>query len=305
MGTMLDRKLEIFRMAATLNHFSDAAAALGMTQPNVTSQIARLEEELGVRLFERDGRRVRLTAAGRALLEESGTLLEDAAAVLRKVRNAAGSIQEYRIGATMTAGGYLLPEAVASYMRSFPREKLELFIANTDEIAGLLKVRRLDLGLVEGPFDSGIFMSERLLEDEMFAVAAPGRRLPEDFSLRTYLSGGGRFVLREPGSGTRFHFDRFLAEHGLPEPSAECTIIANSFDAIKHLVRAGYGITVISEYAVHDELASGTLVASRFSEGRIRRGIDFIYPNYANLQFAGRFIPFCRRRVAAQFSAGE
>lgn len=304
MGAMLDRKLEIFRMAATLNHFSDAAAALGMTQPNVTSQIARLEEELGVRLFERDGRRVRLTAAGRALLEESETLLEDAAAVLRKVRNAAGSIQEYRIGATMTAGGYLLPEAVAAYMRSFPREKLELFIANTDEIAGLLKVRRLDLGLVEGPFDSGIFMSERLLEDEMFAVAAPGS-VPENFSLREYLSRGGRFVLREPGSGTRFHFDRFLAEHGLPEPSAECTIIANSFDAIKHLVRAGYGITVISEHAVHDELASGTLVASRFSEGRIRRGIDFIYPNYANLQFAGRFIPFCRRRIAASLSTGE
>ena len=68
--SLLDKRLEIFRMAATLSNFSDAAAALGMTQSNITQRIAGLEKEFGIRLFEPSGRGRRLTPAGTALLEK-------------------------------------------------------------------------------------------------------------------------------------------------------------------------------------------------------------------------------------------
>lgn len=304
MSFILDRKLEIFRMAATLSHFSEAAAALGMTQPNVTQQIALLEKELGTPLFDRVGRRIELTPAGRTLLEECGRLFVETGEIRRRVMNAAGGVRYYRIGGTMTAGGHILPELVAGYMNRNPLHNIGIHVANTAEISGLLKSRGLDLALVEGPFDQEIFLSSKLLSDEMVPVSAPGV-VPAEFSLRNYMKKGGRFVLRESGSGTLYHFDRFIRTLGLPPIKKDNVIVANNFDAIKHLVSGGYGITVISRLAVESEIASGSLKASRFSEGKILRDIHFIYLANENLKFAERFIAFCKTVMTSGANSGS
>lgn len=291
---MIDRKLNIFRMAAVLNNFTEAAAALGMTQPNVTQQIAQLERELGHTLFERDGRQVHLTPAGRTLLQESEKLLNEAEQLICKIHNAASEIRQYRLGATMTAGGYVLPKLLAQYMRKHPEVNLDLHIANTNEIADMLKKHRLDMALVEGPFDKKCFFYEPLLEDELVAVGAPGFA-EKELSLADYLEKGKRLILRETGSGTRWHFDCFRQEHNLPPPRRRCILEISGFDAIKQLVRSGFGISVMSELAIQDELAAGTLSKARFMEGPIRRSINFIYMPNENLKFAEDFISFCRK----------
>ena len=292
---MIDKKLKIFQMAATLNNFTEAAAALGMTQPNVTRQISLLEQELGTPLFERDGRRVFPTPAGRALLKETERLLADADHLRKTVRCAAEGIRHYRIGGTLTAGGFLLPDGIAAYMESHPDCNLELHVGNTREIEELLNTHRLDVALVEGPFDRNRFFAELFLEEELIPVFAPGA-CEETFSLKDYLETGHRLILREPGSGTRYYFDRFLEEAELPLPHSDSIVEVNSFDALKLLVRRGLGISVISTLAVADELASGVLNAGRFTEGRIFRQMNFIYTATENLKFAEDFIAFCRRR---------
>ena len=303
MSFLLDRKLEIFRMAATLSHFSEAAAALGMTQPNVT-QIALLEKELGTPLFDRIGRRIELTPAGRTLLEESGRLFAETGEIQRRVKNASGGVRRYRIGGTMTAGGHILPGLAAGYMRENPLHNIGIHVANTVEISELLKSRGLDLALVEGPFDQELFLSSKLLSDELAPVAAPGV-LPSVFSLRSSVKKGGRFVLREIGSGTRYYFDRFIRNLGLPPPKEDNVIVVNNFDAIRHLVCGGHGITVISRFAVENEIAFGLLKASHFSEGKILRDIQFIYMANENLKFAERFIAFCRTKMPLKCSSGK
>ncbi len=296
--SLLDKRLEIFRMAATLGNFSDAAAALGMTQSNITQRIAGLEKEFGIRLFEPSGRGRRLTPAGTALLENCERLFTETGEIARLMRNAAGGIRRYRIGGTMTAGGYLLPELAARYMAAHPEERIEIHVANTLEISDMLKCRSLELALVEGPFDRDYFISELFLEDEMVPVAAPGG-LAECFDLTAYCRAGGKWILREPGSGTRYHFDRYLQRLGIPGPDEDNVIVVNSFDAVKNLVRGGYGITVISRLAVRDEVVSGRLMCSRFREGELRRSIDFIYAPGDVAGFAEGFISFCRRRLRA------
>ena len=171
---MIDKKLKIFQMAATLNNFTEAATALGMTQPNVTRQIYLLEQELGTPLFERDGRRVSLTPAGKALMKETERLLADAEQLRKTVRCAAEGIRHYRIGGTLTAGGFLLPDCIAAYMKSHPDCNLELRVGNTREIEELLNTHCLDVALVEGPFDRNCFFAETFLEDELIPVFAPG-----------------------------------------------------------------------------------------------------------------------------------
>lgn len=292
---LLNRKLAIFRTAAHLKHFSETAAALGMTQPNVTQQIARLEHDFGFPLFERSGRTLKLTPAGAALQKECDRLFAETAEIRRRVENAQTSTRFYRIGGTLTAGGYILPPLAVRYMKKHPGVNLGIRVANTAGMEEALKLRTIDLALVEGPFDKELFLSETLLEDPLIPAAAPGV-LPEKFSMEAYLKSGKPFVLREKGSGTRHYFDLFLKQHNLPQPDRKNIIVANSFEVIKKMVREKMGITVISRLAVEAELLRGELAESSMKEGGIRRKIDFIYLPYENVQFAEHFIAFCRAK---------
>lgn len=293
---MIDRKLEIFRMAAMVGNFTEAAAALGMSQPNVTHQLARLEKELGVRLFLRDGRNVLLTPAGKELSASCGQLFADSEKIIRAVRCAEARQSYHRLGGTMTAGGYLLPGLIASYMAAHPGEALDLKIGNTREISEQLAARELDVALVEGPFEQNCFLSESCCDDELVPVFAPGF-CPREISLKEYLDEGKTIVLRETGSGTRYYFDRFLTEHGIVPPKQREFFEVNSFDALKLLVRNKLGITVISRMAVQDELAAGHLECGRFTEGTIRRKLHFLYLPDADHRFVGAFIRFCRGKL--------
>ena len=296
---MIERKLTIFRMAAELGNFTEAATALSMTQPNVTRQIAQLELELGTALFERDGRRVNLTDAGKVLLEESGQLIASAENIVGKVHCAAAGIKRYRIGATMTAGGYVLPALLVAFMHKHPDCNLDIHLGNTVEISEMLKKHLLDLALIEGPFDGNCFLASLLLRDELRFVGVPGSFSGREFCPADYLKSGKRFILRESGSGTRHHFNEYLRLHNLPLPSDSAVVEANSFETIKRMVRDGFGITCISELAVRDELNTGVLESVAAADGPLRRDMNFIYLPTGKIKFAESFINFCRRKVAA------
>ena len=294
---MWDRRLRIFQMAATMNNFTRAAAALAMTQPNVTGQIRRLEEELGVTLFIRDGRELHLTAAGRALLRETESLLSMTDLVVQRVRAAAGAVRSCRLGATMTAGGYVLPELMARYMAADRTRRFSLRIDNTHEIAEKLKLRQFDLALVEGPFDENFFLSRPLLEDRLL-IAGRGR-LPSR-SIRGLLRSGVPLLLREKGSGTRFAFEQFCRRHDIALEEYPGVLEIAGFDAIKNMIKAGFGITVISELAIREELETGTLCAAEPEESAICRTMNFLYLPDENLKFTEKFITFCRLQLQRQ-----
>ncbi len=293
---MLNKKLEIFKMAAAIQNFSETAEALGMTQPNVTQQIASLEKEFHVKLFKRSSRQITLTAAGEALRDECERLFLEVSEIERKIHNASQRVHHYKVGGTLTAGGYILPELAAKYMLRNIHDKLSIHVANTHEICDLLKKRVLDAALIEGPFDRNLFISEKIMEDELVPVAPKGT-YPAEISLKQYLQGHGKFVLREPDSGTRYHFDRFLQKLNLPQPEENCLIETNSFDALKQLVIGGYGISVISRLAVQNETALNKLDILQFKEGSLTRSIDFIYLAGEHYQFAENFLAFCKRQV--------
>lgn len=301
---MIDRKLVVFRMAAALGNFTEAAAALGMSQPNVTQQMTRLEETLGVRLFERDGRNVSLTPAGRELASGCEQLFSDSAKLIRSVRCASAGVKHRRVGGTLTAGGYVLPDLIAAYMRERSGVSLSLTVANMRGVADALAARRLDVALVEGPFEQNCFLPHLFLEEDLVPAFAPGTQ-EEVFSLAEYVRAGKLLVLRESGSGTRWHFDRFLEKAGIPTPNPRAVLEVNSFDALKLFVRSGLGVTVISPFAIRDEVAAGTLSMGRFSEGPIRRELNFIRTPDADHKFADDFISFCIAEYSATRKAHE
>ncbi len=282
-------------MAAEVGNFTRAAVALGMTQPNVTRQIRLLEQELRSTLFERDGRNVRLTAAGEVLREQAGELRNAEQRIRAAVYNAAHAVKHYQIGGTLTAGAYVLPHLLQRYLEHESKVSVAMQLGNTRFMADALQRRRLELALVEGPFDHNAFIYEKCLTDEL--VFVQGINQPAVNSLVEYLKSGRRLLLRESGSGTRYYFEQFVRNLPLNGLWRNNVVEIGSFEAIKSLVADGFGATVISELAIKKEREFNLLKVEKLAEGRILRDMSFIYlPE--NAEFAEKFIHFARSVLA-------
>ena len=294
---MIERSLKIFRTAAAVCNFTEVAAMSGMTQPNVTKQIANLEQRLGVRLFQRTGRNVRLTPAGEVLRDECEHLFAVEADILRKLRSADGRKRAYLVGGTATAGSFLLIGMNAVYQKEHPGRELHLKIERPDALYRMLAAGELMLALTDAPYDRAYFLSEPYCMDRLVPVFAPGYRKRRTFSLGEYIRGGGRFILDESGAGGRAELERFVREHGLPVPDPATVTEVCSPDAVKMLVQAGEGISVMSELAVENEVKAGVLRSGAFNEGEILRRVDFIYTASGDQRFINEFIRFGRKRM--------
>ncbi len=289
---MIDKRLKLFQQIWELKSFSAAAAMLGMTQPNATMQLKRLEEELGVRLLERDTRSIRLTPEGRTLLAELGKLNAAAEQLQRKLAGLGRGIRNFAIGGTQTAGNFVLPELMAAYMHRHRSTHLHLSIGNTAAIAEKIQQGFLELALVEGPFDRNLFLYRKFADDELLATGRP-ELLARTESLAGYLKGGGRLLLREAGSGTRYHFDRFCVEQRIEVPPSQ-TLVIESLEAIKELAIDGVGISFLSPLATRRERRYGLLECAPVGEGRILRELNFIHTPDADLKFVEPFLDFCQ-----------
>ena len=293
---MIEQSIRIFRAAAETGSFTAAAALLGMSQSNVTQQMAKLERSLKTPLFFRNGRKVELTPAGQVLKEECVRLFDAESDILRKLRHAESRKAAFTLGGTVTAGSFLLPGLAAGFCRERPRHALFLKIGPQEELQNRLEAGELELVLTEEPFDREHFLFEPYCKDRLVPVFAPGFRRQKRFSLAEYLGKGNPLVLDEYASPAHRAFLRFLRERQLPEPDPAVIHEVASLDAVKLLVQSGPGIAVLSELAVENELKAGVLQAGSFIEGELLREIDFMYLPSGNQKFIGEFIRFSRAR---------
>ena len=266
-------------------------------QPNVTKQIANLERRLGVRLFLRTGRCVQLTPAGEVLRDECEHLFELESDIMRKLRRANERGRLFFVGGTATAGSFLLIGMNAVYQKAHPNRALHLKIERPDALYRMLAAGELALALTDAPYDRAYFLSEPYCMDRLIPVFAPGYLKRRTFSLGEYIRGGGTFILDESGSGGRVELERFVREHALPEIDPSKITEVCSLDAVKILVQAGSGISVLSALAAENEVKAGVLQAGAFHEGEILRHVDFVYTADGDQRFIHEFINFSRKHI--------
>jgi DNA-binding transcriptional LysR family regulator len=249
--------LALFHMVARAGSISRGAEQARVSQPAVSKQIAELEDALGVRLLDRLPRGCRLT--------EAGHILADYVQRWRSVENeAARAIEEYRglkrgklaIGASMTIGGYLLPEAIGEFHRRFPDIELQLEIANTRRIQECLLNGSIELGLTEGPIEDSELESLVFFHDELVAIAPAGHPLLKRRNVTARDICREPFILREEGSGTRAVIERALRRLGL---KVKPLLSLASSEAIKNAVAAGIGLAMVSRWVIEQELRTGLL----------------------------------------------
>lgn len=250
--------LAIFKAVAESGSIGGGAAHLHISQPAVSKQLKEFEHTLGLALFDRLPKGVRLTAAGERLLVFARRIAaaegaaEQTLAEMRDLH--AGRLA---VGASTTIGNYLLPTLLAQYRRMWPGIEIALEIANTEVIQHKLLENTLDLGLTEGFVESDELDAEVFAMDRLVIIAAPDYHLAGRDRLTLQQLCDEPCVLREAGSGTRSVIEHMLMQRGLQHTPAMCL---GSTEAIKRAVAAGAGISLVSRLAVTSELAAGTLI---------------------------------------------
>ncbi len=248
-------QIRSFVAVADVEHISQAATSLFLTQAAVSQQVRHFEHAVGLQLLERDGRRVRLTDAGRSMADACKAALralevvEDSATAIRDL--AAGSLQ---FGASPTAAAYYVPPILAQFTRHHPHVKLSIAIEPSAELNRRVLVGSLDCAVIEGRPDPALFVVGTA-QDELLLVAHRDHPLaqlsqitPEDFTRHLYL-----------GRGPQWSAERYVREMlGDAYDKVEALNLGHP-EYVRSAVLAGLGFVALSKRAIAVDLVAGTV----------------------------------------------
>ena len=242
------RDLRYLIALADLRHFGRAAEACHVSQPTLSTQIRKLEEELGVALVERAPRQVMLTAAGRDIADRARRVLADVEQMRETARRTADpEAGTVRLGIFPTLGPYLLPHVVPSLRARFPRLELLLVEEKTEGLLGMLRDGRLDAAVLAMPLHEDWLESEFLFE-EPFMLAVPGAHpLAQRHGLRLADLAEQNLLLLEDGHCLR---DQALEVCTLSGAGEKEGFRATSLETLRQMVAAGVGITLLPMLAI-------------------------------------------------------
>lgn len=266
------RQLEVFLATARHESVSQAAAELAMSQSAVSGSLRDLEAQFDVVLFDRIGKRLRLSEFGRELRAPA----EDVLARARELEQALGGSAvrgRLRVGATLTIGNYLAVPMIAAFRERHPEADVQLEVANTASIAARVADYSLDMGLVEGEFNHPDLALQPWRSDELCVFAAPGHPALRAGPLDDAGLVAQPWILREAGSGTRQAFDR--AMHGILA-SMHIVLELQHTEAIKRAVEAGMGLGCLSRISLEDAFRRGSLVPVPVRGRDLRRQLGIL-----------------------------
>lgn len=262
--------LRLFATVAKTGSFSRAAVLLRLSQPAVSKGVRDFELQLGCRLLDRSHKGVKPTREGLALARHAKSIFRSEREAEQELKSLRGlDSGSLRIGASTTVATYLLPEYLGEFHRAHPGIDLHLVSANTRDIADLMLQHEIEIALVEGPVEDGGLISEPWRTDIMTLIAAPFH----PFGIKDQAIDPSRLekellVIREPGSGSREVINRLLSLHSI-QPSR--TLEIGSTEAIKQLVAAGLGISIVSSAAVRDQVNLQRLKMIKIAGIHLRR----------------------------------
>lgn len=261
------RQLEVFLAVARTGSVSRAGDELAMSQSAVSGSLADLERQFDVRLFDRIGKRLRLSDMGRALRSQAEAVWDEARELETKLANHADA-GRLRVGATLTIGNYVAVPLMARYMRERPGALVRLDIANTEAIAHRVANFELDVGLIEGELSHPQLLVTPFRDDELVVFSSPTHPLAKKRSLSDADLTAAAWIVREHGSGTRQAFDRAMT--GIL-PDLHIALELPHTEVIKRAVEAGLGLGCVSRLALADAFRAGTLKARPVPHRDFRR----------------------------------
>ncbi len=244
-------QVRIFLAVAERRHVTRAAECLHLTQSAVSSAIAALERQHGVKLFDRVGRGIVPTEAGETFIDAARSLLAQAETTTLVLDDLAREMRgRLRVAASQTVASYWLPAHLMALHSNHPGIEIALSVGNTATTAEAVMQGTADIGFVEGEIPARELDRQVVARDELVLVLARDHadtRRPA-FTAADYRTL--RWVLREPGSGTRSAVESHLAAVGLTAADLDVALELPSNEAVLAAVAAGGSVSMLSRRAV-------------------------------------------------------
>ena len=289
------RDLQYLVAVAEHRHFGRAAEACFVSQPTLSTQIRKLEQELGVELIERNPRNVLLTGAGERVVERARVMLREADSIRAIARQAvdpeSGSI---RLGIFPTLGPYLLPHVVPTIHARFPNLELLLVEEKTEVVLQRLRDGQLDVGILALPVHAEQLHEEPLFEEDfVLAVPADHPLAGTEGPVTTGVLAGEHVLLLEEGHCLR---DQALSVCRLAGADERHGFRATSLETLRQMVGAGVGLTLLPELSVRPPVPPSDAIALvRFAEPVPRRQIAMFWrPTSAYREFLPKLASLIR-----------
>ncbi|UAL45202.1 LysR family transcriptional regulator [Shewanella inventionis] len=207
------KQIAVFDAVASLESVSAAAKKLSMSQSAVSMSLSQLEHLLGRPLFIRQGNRLILSHWGQWLRPRAQKLLQDAQQITLGLHDQHIISGTVKLCSSQTAAEHLLPQLISNIDNDFPELRIELAVENSDHVAKEVLDYQFDLGIIEGRIDDSRLHQEPWIDDHLVVVAAPHHPFAQHPKTSLSQLELAKWVLREPGAGTRRIFD--AAIHGL------------------------------------------------------------------------------------------
>ncbi|MEJ2247345.1 MAG: selenium metabolism-associated LysR family transcriptional regulator [Acidobacteriota bacterium] len=249
--------IEIFCAVAELKSFSKAAQALHLTQPTVSIHIRSLEDEFSTRLFDRMGRTVLPTQAGKILYRyarEIVQLKEDARLAMEKLEGTMSG--NLIIGASTIPGEYILPSLLAQFIDSYPEIFPALKIGDSSGIYKSVLEGEVDVGIVGALIRDKNIVSKKFLDDELVLVSSSALK---SSTMDTGALKEIPLLVRESGSGSRRTLEMHLKKIGLAIEDLNVVAEVGSSQAVIQAVESGIGMAFISRLSVVREIENKVL----------------------------------------------
>ena len=258
------KQLEVFVAIAETRSFSKGAEKSCITQSTASQHIHSLEEELGIRFFDRGRGGAQLTEAGKLFFARARKILADCEDSRSAIRRFLGMEDVVlRVGASTIPGTWLIPAVLAQLLKECPKVRLEVLQGDSRSVVRQLVDEEVELGFIGGRFDDERILFEPMGQDTIVCAVSPaiadGRRQNLSQAELCTLP----LVVREDGSGTQKSVYEALAGTWIKRDSLRIVAVLGSSEAIRRALLNGTGYAFISRMSISEELASGQLTTVR------------------------------------------
>ncbi|RBW69035.1 LysR family transcriptional regulator [Bacillus taeanensis] len=240
------QQLEYFQVVARLQHITRAAETISISQPALSRSIAKLEAELGVPLFEREGRTIMLNRYGELFLKRVNRITKELQEGKQEIQDLLDpDFGEVSFGFMPTLGTYLIPNLISSFRSDYPQVNFRLKQNSTDLLLKQLEANEIDFCLVSFIEESTKVNWKKLWSEELFLIVPADHHLANMGSITLQEISNEPFVLLEKGNGLRGITDQLFEEAGI---NPKITFEGEEVHTITAFVAAGLGVTVIPDF---------------------------------------------------------
>ncbi|UZR98341.1 LysR family transcriptional regulator [Chondrinema litorale] len=252
---MFDFRLQVFHTVAKRLNFTKAAKELYISQPAVTKHIHEIENHFQMKLFDRNGTKIKLTLAGETLLQYTEQLF----ALYRSLEidmNALSSKKagKLRIGASTTVAQYVLPPVMAAFHEKFKDISINLLTGNTEQIEKALQKKEIDLGIIEGYSKTAAIKYSKFIKDEVVLVSNVNNPLAKKQRISIAEFKKTPLLIREHGSGTLDVIAHSLKQKSINLSELNIEMELSSTESIKLYLLNSNCVSLLSVHSVLKEL---------------------------------------------------